>query len=70
MKRGVSAVASTVTSSACPVTGVSVKAKLTNARPFEAIPGPTIFSRVFGKNRVMFKSKLDLLNHIGHYLSK
>ncbi|RCN29027.1 unspecific monooxygenase [Ancylostoma caninum] len=63
MKRSASAVASTVASSACPVAGVSANAKVTNARPFEEIPGPTILSRLFGKNRVLFRSR----HSIAHY---
>ncbi|EYC08569.1 hypothetical protein Y032_0065g3618 [Ancylostoma ceylanicum] len=63
MKRSASAVASTVASSACPVAGVSANAKAKCARPFEEIPGPTISSRLFGKNRVLFRSR----HSIAHY---
>ncbi|RCN36156.1 unspecific monooxygenase [Ancylostoma caninum] len=63
MKRSASAVASAIASSACPVAGVPANAKATNVRPFEEIPGPTISSRLFGRNRVLFRSR----HSIAHY---
>ncbi|KAK6031947.1 hypothetical protein OSTOST_01881 [Ostertagia ostertagi] len=65
MKRSALVAASSIASpTTCPVNASTATAtQATDARPFQEIPGPNLFARLFGKNRSLFRSKRSIANY-------